>query len=538
MSRRLRLRTVLILVNLIVLALPLAGIQVLRIYESALVRQTESELIAQGAAIASFYRATFARLTELPGALAPGADDVLMEHSSPGPAAPSDTGTDAEEPWRPRPAELDLATSRVSPPPSDPVPGRGADPLATVVGDTLVPVLEELQRVTLAAIRVTDFRGVIVASTGADRGDSLAHVGELRAALGGAGESRLRERALAGESPPLSSISRGSRIRVFVSTPIVLDGRILGAVLLSRTPADIVQALYGKRTLLLQGSALLLLAVVGIGYLTSRTIVTPLKELSASAAQIARGEVMALERLRPSGTREIAQLGQSVHAMGDTLQRRADYLRDFARHLSHEFKTPLAAIRGAVEVLEDHDSAMDDTRRRGFLANIHADVDRLNDLTGRLLELTRAEMSTPEPGASTDLAALAGMLQDDYGVVVAGATAPLRVAIDADRLRAVLCQLIDNARQHGGADVGLRLDIANAGTDAELVFRDDGPGISAGNREHVFEPFFTTARANGGTGLGLSIARAMLQGAGGNIVLEEGVAHGTVFRIRIPLAAG
>jgi len=66
MARRVRLRTVLILVNLFVQALPLAGVQVLRIYESALVRQTESELTAQGVAIASFYRASFQRLTPRP----------------------------------------------------------------------------------------------------------------------------------------------------------------------------------------------------------------------------------------------------------------------------------------------------------------------------------------------------------------------------------------------------------------------------------------------------------------------------------------
>ncbi len=532
MARRVRLRTVLILVNLFVLALPLAGVQALRIYESALVRQTESELIAQGVAIASFYRATFQRLTERPGRTLGG--DFLAAHSR---ALLEQSPADAE-PWQPRPAILDLTDSEMLPALEDPLPRQSADTLAALVGETLTPVLRDLQRVTLAGIRVVDFAGVIVASTAADHGLSLANGVEVRSGLAGAGVSRLRERELTGDPPAFSSISRGGRIRVFVSTPIIEQQRILGAVLLSRTPSSILPALYGKRLLLLEGLTLLLAVVVAIGYLTSRTILNPLRELSTSARQIAAGDNTALERMRPSGTVEISQLGQSIYAMGDALQRRADYFRDFARHLSHEFKTPLAAIRGAVEVLEDHGQQMNDAERGNFLTNIHADVERLNRLTERLLDLAGAEL---RPGSAarvaSDLSEVLARLDNDHEVTVSWTDPPpFHVAMEADRLDAALSQLAENAREHGGDDTHIDIDVRRADGLAELLFKDDGAGISPGNRDRIFQPFFTTARADGGTGLGLPIIRALIEGSGGEIELLDST-RGSTFRIRLPLAA-
>ena len=533
MARRVRLRTVLILVNLFVLALPLAGVQVLRIYESALVRQTESELIAQGVAIASFYRASFQRLTELPGSALGG--DFLAAHSR----RPLELVEPDAEPWQPRPALLDLADSETLPPLADPFPKERADALASLVGETLAPVLRDLQQVTLAAIRVVDFNGVIVASTATDEGLSLANGIEVRSGLAGTGISRLRERELIGEPPALSSISRGGLIRVFVSTPIIEQRRVLGAVLLSRTPANIFQALYGKRVLLMEGLALLMVVVIAIGYLTSRTILKPLRDLSSTARQIAAGDNTALQRIRPGGTVEISQLSKAIHDMGDTLQRRADYLRDFARHLSHEFKTPLAAIRGAVEVLEDHGQQMNDTERDSFLTNIHADVERLNQLTEQLLDLARAEMS---PGATADttseLSEALARLDNDHGVSVCWTDPPpIHLAMEAASLDAVLGQLAENAREHAGDQVNITIEVRRIDGHVDLLFADDGAGVSPGNRERIFQPFFTTARDDGGTGLGLSIVRALLEGSGSEIELLE-VPRGSTFRLRLPVREG
>ena len=108
--------------------------------------------------------------------------------------------------------------------------------------------------------------------------------------------------------------------------------------------------------------------------------------------------------------------------------------------------------------------------------------------------------------------------------------------MEADRLDAALSQLAENAREHGGDDTHIDIDVRRADGLAELLFKDDGAGISPGNRDRIFQPFFTTARADGGTGLGLPIIRALIEGSGGEIELLDST-RGSTFRIRLPLAA-
>src|SRR5688572_22746206 len=165
MSWRPRLATVLVLITLVIGLLPLGGLFVLRIYESALIRQTESELIAQGALIAASYRAQFERLsTSRTAKLGVPADFGNPLTSPPRPEDP-------ENRWRPRYAVLDLATDPILPAPDDaPAAAAPAHPAAVAAGRELSAILQETQKITLAGIRVTDPAGTTVATTGAELG--------------------------------------------------------------------------------------------------------------------------------------------------------------------------------------------------------------------------------------------------------------------------------------------------------------------------------------------------------------------------------
>jgi hypothetical protein len=165
-----RLATLLLLSNMAVLALPISGLWALRLYESALVRQTESELIAQAAVVAGAFREELRRDTPNAAPSIPGA---------PFPPSPA-TLSLAQRPG------LDLADDPVLPPPPDPVPAGPADPQALAIGQVLAPVLRDAQAVTLAALRVTDAHGIVVASTGGDLGLSLAGWQEVAKVLAGA----------------------------------------------------------------------------------------------------------------------------------------------------------------------------------------------------------------------------------------------------------------------------------------------------------------------------------------------------------------
>lgn len=538
-----RLRTILLLINLIVLALPLAGIAVLRIYESALIRQTESELIAQGAFISSTYQALFTRLAIRRDArgrgleTAPNDYGLALEYHPPVRKTPG-----LEDPWRPRAPELDLASDRIRPAPPEPAADTTqADALAQAIGRELNPILRGAQLYTLAGIRVVDIRGVIVASTFQDElGKSMLDFEEIVRALRGEPVSLLRARS-ASAPPLLETISRGAHVRVFVTVPIMRDGRVIAAALLVRTPANIKQALYGKRNSLVAGAVLLLLVVLALSLLTSFTIARPLRALIAQAQRAARGERGAVTPLRAPGTREVAELSETVAAMAATLESRATYIRDFAAHVSHEFKTPLTAIQGAVELLRDHNDAMSAEERSRFLDILAQDASRLERLVRRLLELARADMLQAAGGRTALGPAIAALAERYRGLgvqVELADTADADVAISPETLDAVLGNLLENARQHGGGTVTVSIASTVDRLHRRVVIEiaDDGAGISAANAARIFEPFFTTARDRGNTGLGLAIIRSLLTAHGGDIALLTAASAGAAFQIRLPLA--
>ncbi|MET0428617.1 MAG: HAMP domain-containing sensor histidine kinase, partial [Microvirga sp.] len=253
-------------------------------------------------------------------------------------------------------------------------------------------------------------------------------------------------------------------------------------------------------------------------------------------------ERVVMPRTRRSATREADELWSSITSMARTLEQRADFIRAFAAEVSHEFKTPLAAIRGAVEISRDHADTMTRQERDHFLANIGADVERLDRLVRRLLELARAEAPGPV------------MVEDvDLGQAVREAAAPFQAAglsVDVDAppgtvivrtaheaLHAALSNLLDNIRQHAGDGAQARISWRVDKTARHVALRvsDNGRGISAGNADRVFDRFFTTARNTGGTGLGLSIVQSRLEACGVSIRLVAAQA-GAAFLITLPLA--
>lgn len=558
--RRPRLRTVLISLNLIVLALPLAGIQVLRLYESALVRQTESELIAQAAFISAAYRNAFDRVLayEQPD----GNLSELERHSrAPGSTlgtaslAPENQGVHYRAPV------LDLVDTEILPPQPEPAAlaeNVRPDSLAYIIGQDLESILKDAQRMTLAAIRIVDHQGIVVATTGEDRYTHLLDTQEVAQALEGRHVSRLRKKEDPISQTPLQSVSRTSRIRAFVATPILFEGRVLGVVLLSRTPANIVQALYAKGRLLAYAAALLLGVVVLIAFIASRTIVRPIGVIQDLARRVSQGDERAMDNLRPGGTAEIAALGEQIVAMGRSLEDRRRYVQEFARHVSHEFKTPLTALRGAIEMFEDHGDTMTAAQRHTFLDNMGGDVTHLHRLTNSLLQLAKADMQDPALDANSNLNDLLSRLRAAFSPGAqhhSGNTThhspdieldlpeePVFAAISEEAVAAAVTQLIENALVHSKTATTIEISLRSPPDHPDRVhidIADNGQGISTGNQEKVLQPFFTTAKESGGTGLGLTIASRLLASQGGTLRLlneTETETTGAHFRIELPVA--
>ena len=516
-------------VGLGALLLALLGLAVVRVYDDQLIRQTESELITQGVVISEVYR----------GLLREQGSDETYGLTRLVPLPPPPTAYSPLHPILPS-----LRASAVVLPAAEEPPEAVLAPDARAVeaGARLRPLLLEVGRATLAGIRVVDPQGVVVASSASGRGTTLAAREEVQRSLRGEPVSVLRRRLSDSYvDPPLASISRDTGVRVTVVLPVNEGMRVWGAVVLSRTPMTLAKAVYADRWNLTTTGLVLLGVVALMSLAAAALVVRPVRALVLQTRAIAASAPEGFTPISRPVVRELAELSEALAGMATALRDRNQYIRSFAANVSHEFKTPLAAIQGAVELLRDSGHDMSPEQRERFLANVDADARRLTRLVQRLLELARADSLVARP-ASTPLVPLLTALVErgraqglalEVGAVPEG----LALSLPAEVLEDILWQLITNASQHGGEGVRIRLEADTSPGEGRgrVVVRDDGQGISESNRARVFDAFFTTARERGGTGLGLTIAQSMVRAFGAWLELlparERGVAFAVVARV-------
>ncbi len=514
-----KLRTVLLIVNLTVLILPVGGIYFFRFYENELVRQTESELIAQGVIISELYK------KELGGQLSDVDEYGVM---------PTYSMPKSDEYYRPIPALLDLASGEILPPREDPVSATTQPFVGAVdAGLELNIMLSDISRTTLASIRVTDYHGIVVASSRGEVGLSYAHIDEVKTALAGRYNSTMHQRVSDSPYPALESLSRGTGIRVFVNFPIVINDRVVGAVLLSRSPRSILKALHDRKNEAIVMGLGLLGMVILLTLFTSYTINRPIHSLIDKARRLTKGEKNVDLKVDKRITQEVSILSDSIAVMADTIEKRSDYIRDFARSVSHEFKTPLTSIGGTVELLQEHIDDMSEAKRERFLNIIQQDTSRLDALVGRLLELAKADVSEPVTGEATRLGDVLPPLQSRYrefGLTITCEEELQNQEVNMlpENVATIFCNLFDNSRQHGASEVTLKTRLLDGFVVMDVI--DNGQGVLSSNQLKIFDSFFTTNRDDGGTGLGLGIVKSLLNNHGGDISVNayESGAHFTL----------
>ena len=213
--------------------------------------------------------------------------------------------------------------------------------------------------------------------------------------------------------------------------------------------------------------------------------------------------------------------------------------------VSHDLRTPLAAIAGAASSLAASGDRLDDAARRELVLTIHEEAQRMNRLANNLLEMGRLQSRTValrrewqpiEEVFGSALHALEGAIKDRGIEVRIPADLPL-VAIDEVLIERVLFNLLENALRYSAG--GTPLELAASVNQGELLVEilDRGPGIVPGEEERIFEKFFRgeTARTRHGAGLGLAVARAIVEAHGGRIWAQNRDGGGAAFRFTLPL---
>jgi len=220
--------------------------------------------------------------------------------------------------------------------------------------------------------------------------------------------------------------------------------------------------------------------------------------------------------------------------------------RDFVANVSHELKTPLAAIRGLAETLQDG-ALTDGEAGPRFLGRILEQCGRLEALLADLLTLARLESPAgrqePEEVELGELARAAAetvapaAVERDVAIDLDVHEARLRG--DADALERLLLNLLDNAVKYNRPGGRVRLRVVGDGASALVEVKDSGIGISPDHLPRIFERFYRVdrgrSRAEGGTGLGLAIVKHVAQLHGGSVEVESTPGEGSTFRVRLPL---
>ncbi len=220
------------------------------------------------------------------------------------------------------------------------------------------------------------------------------------------------------------------------------------------------------------------------------------------------------------------------------------------RAVSHDLRTPLASIKASVTSLMQHDVDWSEHDRDEFLATIEEEADRLNRMVGNLLDMSRLQSGTVEPGlrpvgleevvprALVSISGEAAELGREQVVVEVGEQLP-RVVADPDLLERVIANLVANALLHSGPGTPVRIEGGRVGTRVDLRVVDRGIGVPLRDREAMFEPFqrMGDGVADSGVGLGLAVSRGFVDAMGGELTVDDTPGGGLTFTVSLPVAS-
>ncbi|MBJ9977022.1 two-component system sensor histidine kinase CreC [Pseudomonas sp. S75] len=324
-----------------------------------------------------------------------------------------------------------------------------------------------------------------------------------------------------------------------VAAPILDEGQIIGVVTVAKPNSSLQPYIdHSERRLLTLGLGLIVLGLL-VGAGLSWWLTRALRRLTRYAQAVSEGERAALPYYKGG---ELLQLASAVERMRTQLEGKA-YVERYVHTLTHELKSPLAAIRGASELLQ---APMAEEQRARFAGNIERESQRLQQMIERLLDLARVEqMQALEDEQPVPLAQLIDELLHAQVVRIEAAGVQVRVRVaesvrllgDAFLLRQALANLLDNALDftpHGGE---LVFALEPAGKQVALSLFNQGEPIPEYALERVSERFYSLPRPGTGrksTGLGLNFVAEVMQLHGGHLAVDN-VPGGVCVRLWLPL---
>ncbi len=393
--------------------------------------------------------------------------------------------------------------------------------------------LQRYQREFGARLQVVDSNGILLHDS--DASDQAGIDASARSEVQQALQGRYGSRTALTEDR--------SRLFYNIALPIrASDGTVIGAACVQAHTAAITRAILD----IVRDYRLVMALALGIAVLAAialaSTLTKRLRTLTRTVNRFARGESQL--DIRTAGRDEIGELARAFSTVADEIRQASTRQRDLLASTTHQLKTPLTAIKGAVQILKGAAAASDPAARERFLANIEISSDRLLYMVEQLAVLSR--LKAEELRGRKTRVAYGAFVREVVERLYPAPKVPITLALPEDdiplaiipeRIEQVLANLLDNALRHTPETGGITVGIRKAPACVETFVQDNGSGIESSDLPRVFEQFFTTrTQARGhGSGLGLAIAQSIIQNHGGTIHAKSTSGEGSTFTFTLPL---
>ncbi len=353
------------------------------------------------------------------------------------------------------------------------------------------------------------------------------------------------QRALEGRYGSRFALSPDRRLMYYYIALPVRDagGDVIAAVRAIAHTRDITRAITRiskdfRRTMFLTLGIAALTAI-----LLSLTITRRLRRLTYSANRFARGD-SPMPPMR-HGRDEVGKLGRAFEKLAQEISRNNERQGNLLASTSHELKTPLTSIKGAVQLLRDEGAMNDPNAQNKFLGNIEISADRLLRMVEQLAALSK--LKAEELRGRKERIRYGRFVKDNVERLFP--TPPVRISVTVPeedprvpiipaRIEQVLANLIENALRYTPPDGTITVAVRNVDGGVETVVQDSGSGIEPSDLPNVFKQFFTTVPkshiGDHGSGLGLAIAQSIAQNHDGHIGVQSRPGEGAAFTFFLP----
>ena len=381
-------------------------------------------------------------------------------------------------------------------------------------------------------VYVTDKAGVVVfdSDAGRDEGKDYSRWNDVLKTL--RGEYGARATRIVPDNP--------WRVVLYVASPIMVNGQIAGVLTVGKSSDNVALFLETAESRIITAGIISAIVVILVGVLMSLWITLPIETLTRYAKAIRDGRRVALPSL---GHGEIQTLGKVFEEMRNALEGK-QYVEEYVQTLTHQMKSPVSAIRGAAELLNED---MSPQQREQFLNNIQSECSRIQDVIDRMLQLSMLEnrkaLRDVEPNNLRDL--LVEIIDEMRAQLTAkqiriDVVATESVVVRGERflISHALANVIQNAVDFSGCNDTVTVSIRQDGDNAEVVVTDTGPGIPPYALDKVFERFYSLPRPDTGrksSGLGLVFVKEVMILHGGQVRIENRPEGGVNVTLILPI---